>query len=44
MTSSFIFGHLQAAQDPANFAAQLATHKHFDFQKVKNTNTSWELL
>jgi hypothetical protein len=44
MAFSFIFWHSQAAQAPANFAAQLATHAHFDFQNVKNANTSWELL
>jgi hypothetical protein len=29
---------------PANFAAKLATHAHFDFQNVKNANASWELV
>lgn len=44
MTSSFIFQPSQAAQAPANFAVKLATHAHFDFQNVKNTNASWELV
>ena len=44
MTSSFIFRHSQATQAPADFAKQLATHAHFDFQNVKNANTSWELV
>jgi len=43
MTSLFIVRHSQAAKAPANFAAQLATHAHFDFQNVKNDNTTWEL-
>jgi hypothetical protein len=44
MTSSIISRHSQAAQAPANFAAKLATLAHFDFQNVKNTNISWELV
>jgi hypothetical protein len=44
MTSLFIFRHSQAAQAPAYFATQLATHAHFDFQNVKNANTSWGLV
>jgi hypothetical protein len=44
MTSLFIFRHSQAAQAPAYFAAQLATHAHFDFKNVQNANASWELV
>jgi hypothetical protein len=44
MTSSFFFRHSQAAQSPANFAAQFATYAYFDFQNVQNANPSLEVV
>jgi len=44
MTSSFVSLHSQAEQVPAKISAQLATLAQFDFQNVKNANTSWELV
>ena len=42
MTSLIIFQQLKAAQVPENLASQLVSLARFDFQNVKNVNTSWE--
>ena len=37
------FLYFVTASASSNFDAQLANHANFDFQNVKNANTSWEL-